>query len=276
MNSNNAIELKNISFSYDKNNKNVISNLSIGFEYGKTISIMGDNGSGKSTLLQIIAGLLIPDDGNIFVFNKEVNDDNVEELINKNIGMVFQNPDAQFVANIVKDDIAFGLENQRINPKEMDGLILKQAKELNIENLLEKDINSLSGGQKQKVALADILIMNPKIILLDEAVSMLDDKSKNDFYSCLNKIKVTRKDLTIIEVTHDEKEALLSDEVIIMKEGRIIYHNEPKTLFENVELCNSLHIKPLFYKEIEYKLKEKGLDVGLINTKEELLACLKK
>lgn len=276
MNDRNAIELRNISISYNKNEKKIISNLSVSFEYGKTISIMGDNGSGKSTLLQIIAGLLIPNDGSIYIFNKEVDDENVEELINKNVGMVFQNPDAQFVANIVRDDIAFGLENQRINSKLMDELILKQAEELGIVDLLDKDINSLSGGQKQKVALADILIMHPKILLLDEAISMLDDKSKDDFYSCLSKIRNLHPELTIIEVTHDEKEAQLADEVIIMNNGKIIYQDKPDLLFENVELCNSLHVRPLFYKEIEYKLKQKGFTINSIDSKEDLLTWLKK
>jgi len=268
MNNKQAVTFDKISFKYSKEDY-VLKNLTLSFEQGKMTAIIGDNGSGKSTLLKIISGLLIPDSGKLSILETIVTDDNAEELIGGNVGLVFQNPDTQFVASVVRDDLAFGLENRNYKTKEINELITKEARVMDIEDLLDKDVTSLSGGQKQKVALAGIMILKPKILLLDEAVSMLDDKSRNEFYLTLKKMREDYTGLTIIDVTHDEKEVMLADKVLVLNKGNIVFEGTPKELFSNPKLCGSFNLSPFFYDELSYKLGVK------IQNKEELKQWIK-
>lgn len=271
-----AIELRKIQFKYDRKEPFSLKDFSFAFERGKTYAILGDNGSGKSTLLKILDGLLAPDAGTFSVFGTAINDSNYEEILRSKIGMIFQNPNAQFVASLVRDDIAFGLENRCVDPKKMDGLIKNIAKKLNIEDLLNREISTLSGGQKQKVALADVLVLKPSILLLDEAMSMLDDQSKRDFLAVLKQIREEEKELTILDVTHEEAEAALADEVLVMKNGEIEFKGLPNEIFNNIELANKLGVRPRFSTELKAVLKSLGFKDLNFDSEEELLQCLKK
>lgn len=186
---NEAIGTKKLSFFYTKEEGMVLDSLSISIPKNSYCCIVGRNGTGKSTLLKIIAGLVIPTSGLLFINGTQVTDDNVDELIGKQVGIVFQNPDSQFVGATVEEDIAFGLENNRVPYKEMLEEVKTIAEKLNLTDLLKREPTKLSGGQMQRVALASILVRNPSILLLDESTSMLDPLSKIEMISMLKDLK---------------------------------------------------------------------------------------
>ena len=269
-----AIEFKNISFSYPKSEKKALDEVSASFPSGETTAVIGANGSGKSTLLRIIAGLLIPQDGDLNIEGTRVDDDNVDKLL-RDIGIVFQNPEAQFVASTIREDIAFGLENRRIKPADMDSIIDKVAKKTGITDLLSREPNTLSGGQKQRCAIASILALHPKILLLDEATSMLDPLSRRDIFELLSKIKKDDPDLTIIEVTHDWKEAAKADHLVALKGGRVAYQGDPAAIIDDVERAEELGVNPSFEAELKSDLEKSLGNMKSFRTPEELMRCLK-
>lgn len=226
------IKTNNLCFSYNKNEE-VLHNINLEIEENSWVSIMGHNGSGKSTLAKILVGLLEPQ-GEVYIDNILLNEKNINE-IRKKIGIVFQNPDNQFVGVTVKHDIAFGLENKQVERKEMLKLINEYSKLLDINDLLDKEPEHLSGGQKQRVAIAGNLARNPKIIIFDEATSMLDPKGRNEVMSFIKKLK-KENNKTIITITHDLGQALLSDRIIILKDGRIHFDGNKNELLNNYQV----------------------------------------
>ena len=172
------IEVKHLSFSYNKED-NVINDVSFNIEAGKYVSIIGHNGSGKSTMSRLLIGLLEPKEGEIYLFGEKLTKKNVRQIRNK-VGIVFQNPDNQFIGSTVRDDIAFGLENHQVPHEKMDDIINEFSEKVNMSKFLDKEPEKLSGGQKQRVAIAGILAMKPEIVVFDEATSMLDPRGKNE------------------------------------------------------------------------------------------------
>ena len=160
------LRLENITFAYSGEGSLALDHVSLSIESGKYYSIIGHNGSGKSTLAKLIMGLLSPKEGNIVIFGEKLNDDNISKL-RKRIGIVFQNPDNQFIGSTVRDDIAFGLENRQVPHEDMDAIIDEFSKKVHMEKFLDKEPSNLSGGQKQRVAIAGVLAMRPGIIILD-------------------------------------------------------------------------------------------------------------
>ncbi|HHZ11148.1 MAG TPA: energy-coupling factor transporter ATPase [Acholeplasmataceae bacterium] len=225
------VEVKNLDFSYRKGAK-VIDSLSLRVEKGEFVTILGHNGSGKSTLAKLLVGLLKADSGEIYIEGKPLNEETVDELRGK-IGIVFQNPDNQFVGVTVKDDIAFGLENRRYPREKMLELIEEYSKLVKMEKFLEYNPENLSGGEKQRVAIAGILAYNPDVIIFDEATSMLDPKGVREVTEVINRLKGKK---TIIQITHNLSEAVASDRIIVLKEGRIILDGPPKEVFKNKDL----------------------------------------
>lgn len=244
----NIIKVRSLCFSY--NEDKFIDNLSFDIQKNSYTCIVGPNGSGKTTLSKLISGLLDIKDGEVYVddilFNKENSG-----LIRKKIGVIFQNPDNQYVGTTLKDDIIFGLENHNVNPDEMDDIIDEVSKICGVEHLLGKEPYSMSGGQKQMGAIAGVLALNPKILILDEATSMLDPISKRKFKESILKLKKD-KELTIISITHDMNETLNADNIILMDKGNIVFNGN----------------KEIFYS---LKLKEYNLDLPYII---ELQKCL--
>ena len=257
----NALEIKNLNFSYEKNSP-ILSDISLDVQKGKFISLIGHNGSGKSTLAKLIIGLLKADSGEIFVDGVPLNKKNLRD-IRKKICLVFQNPDNQFIASTVEDDIAFGLENRQIPTKEMPPIVLDYAKKVGMEPFLCKEPSSLSGGQKQRVAIAGALALKPDILILDEATSMLDPKGKREILELIQNIRKENKEMTLISITHDIEEAYLSDEVIVLVKGCIAAKGKPDDIFNNRDVIDSLNMsKPFFLS-----LKESFKDVNI--TKED-------
>ena len=252
----NKIELKNISFSY-KNNEPVLKNVSFSVCEGSYVSIVGHNGSGKSTLARLIIGLLAPDDGDIYIDGEKVTSKNIRNIRQK-VGLVFQNPDNQFIGATVEDDIAFGLENRRIPREKMQEIIKNYAKRVGMDEYLEKEPSRLSGGQKQRVAIAGALALEPEIIILDEATSMLDPKGKSDIRGLIDEMRKYNPNLTIVSITHDVEEAYLSDEVIVMSRGEIAFKGQPKEVFSNRQALESLNLGMPFVLDIKDRLKQSG------------------
>ena len=215
------IDVKDLAFSYD-GKIDAVKNVSFSIEKGKYCTIVGHNGSGKSTVAKLITGLLEKKSGTILIDGLELNIENLRKIRNK-IGIVFQNPDNQFIGSTVRDDIAFGLENHCVDQKDMDSIIDEFSKKVGMEDYLNSEPTRLSGGQKQRVAIAGVLAMHPEILIFDEATSMLDPQGKAEIKKVIMDLH-KEEDLTILSITHDIDEAiLLSDRIYILngKPGEI-------------------------------------------------------
>ncbi len=220
------LQINNLTYGYSDNDL-IINNLSLNFKAGSINCILGSNGSGKSTLCKLIANICVPDNGNILL--------NDQKLNAHDVSLVFQNPIDQFVRPIVYDDIAFGLENKNINITEIKEMITSYAKEFEIEHLLQKNINSLSGGEKQKVAIVSNLILKPKILIMDEATEMLDPITR---ISLLKKIKsfVKKQNIILIYITHDMELAFSTEKIIVLNNGRVLKTGGPLEIFNDNDI----------------------------------------
>lgn len=252
------IEIKNISFSYN-NTDLALSNVSLSIPQGKYVTIVGHNGSGKSTIAKCIIGLLQTSQGEIIVDGLPLNLENVDEIRSK-VGLVFQNPDNQFIGSTVRDDIAFGLENHRIDPKEMDGIIERFASAVGMSEYLNFEPTKLSGGQKQRVAIAGALSMAPQILILDEATSMLDPKGKAEVNDLVKQLH-QQTNMTIISITHDIEEAYQSDMVYVMNEGQVLDYGHPHEVLAQETLLKSIKLDIPFALKFKYALESVGIDV---------------
>jgi energy-coupling factor transport system ATP-binding protein len=266
------IRLEDVSFSYD-GKKNVVDHVSFALESGKYIAIIGHNGSGKSTLAKLLLGLLEAGSGNIVLFGRELKEENVRE-IRQRIGIVFQNPDNQFIGATVRDDIAFGLENRRVPHQEMDGIINEFAQKVKMEAFLDKEPANLSGGQKQRVAIAGVLAMHPDIVIFDEATAMLDPRGKREIREIALSMRQENPSLTILSITHDIEEAFQSDEIMVMNEGQIVMRGTPQEVFARKEELLAIDLDlPFAYKMKDALLKE-GFAVKDLNSMEDLVTFL--
>lgn len=251
------LEIKNLSFSYDGNNK-VIDDVSFKVEKGSFVSVLGHNGSGKSTLAKLIVGLLDKSEGQIFFNDVEVDKKTIKDLQTKT-SLIFQNPDNQFIGSTVEDDIAFGLENKCFPHDKMQEEIEKYASSVGMLEYLKKEPIALSGGQKQRVALAGALILKPEILILDEATSMLDPKGKSTVRKWIDLIHKENKELTIISITHDIDEALLSDKVLILSKGKLVKEGKPQDVLRDEDTLLSIKLDMPFVYKVEKQLKEIGI-----------------
>jgi energy-coupling factor transport system ATP-binding protein len=251
----NIIEIKGLSFSYNENTP-VLTDVTLNVEKGSWVSVLGHNGSGKSTLSKLIVGLLKADEGSITVDGLLLNEETVHE-VRKKIGIVFQNPDNQFVGVTVEDDIAFGMENLCFEREDMIERIETYSKVVNMEKYLKKEPHNLSGGQKQRVAIAGILAMNTDIIIFDEATSMLDTKGRDEMMETIRKLNDAGA--TIISITHDMKEAVYSDTIIVLKEGKVLREGPTKTILSDKETLNSSNLELLLPLKLLYLLDEENI-----------------
>lgn len=266
------IVVKNLTYSYTANSK-AVDDLSLQIEQGSFTSIIGHNGSGKSTLAKLIVGLLKANNGQIFVDDVLLDDKSVND-IRKKVAIVFQNPDNQFIGSTVEDDIAFGLENRQIPSKDMPDIIKKYAEYVKMEDYLKKEPTFLSGGQKQRVAIAGALALKPEILILDEATAMIDAKGKREIFLTIKHMRKDNPDLTIISITHEVEEALLSDRVIVMDGGKAVYSGSPMEVFSNKEVREKYKLQAPFLISLKEELKENGFDVDDLNDIKEVTKFL--
>lgn len=231
---NKILEVENLTFKYEEDQEApTLDGVSFAVQAGEWVSIIGQNGSGKSTTARAIDGLLENVSGNIKIDGQILSSENVWTLRQK-IGMVFQNPDNQFVGATVEDDVAFGMENQGIPREEMILRVDQALKQVNMLEFKGKEPARLSGGQKQRVAIAGIIALRPEIIILDEATSMLDPTGRAEIMRVIREIKA-ECNLTVLSITHDLDEATLSDRVLVMRAGKIIKSAKPEELFASGE-----------------------------------------
>lgn len=246
------IELKNVSFRYDKTVEEYqIDTVSFHVKQGEWLSIVGHNGSGKSTVVRLIDGLLEAESGEIYVDGKQLTRETIWEIRSK-IGIVFQNPDNQFVGATVEDDVAFGLENQGIPREEMLQRVEKAIEQVGMLEFKDREPSRLSGGQKQRVAIAGIIALRPTIIILDEATSMLDPEGREDLITVMRELQ-KKFQLTIISITHDLTEIALSDRTLVFQKGKLESSMTPRELFSRNDL-NEIGLDKPFSKQVQESL----------------------
>ena len=231
----NIIEVQHLKYKYDHHADDyILKDVTFHVKQGEWLSIVGHNGSGKSTTIRLIDGLLEAESGEIIIDGDELTLENVWEK-RRHIGMVFQNPDNQFVGATVEDDVAFGLENQGMDYQTMFDRVQEALDIVGMQDFKEREPARLSGGQKQRVAIAGVVALRPDIIILDEATSMLDPEGRLELIQTVKKIK-DRHGMTVISITHDLDEVALSDRVLVMKEGQVESTSTPSELFSRVDL----------------------------------------
>ena len=253
----NIIEVRNLKYKYDNESENyTLNDVSFQVKKGEWLSIVGHNGSGKSTTVRLIDGLLEVESGDIIISGDKLTAENVWEK-RRQIGMVFQNPDNQFVGATVEDDVAFGLENQGLDYDLMVERVQQALELVGMQDFKEREPARLSGGQKQRVAVAGVVALRPDIIILDEATSMLDPEGRLDLIQTVKKIKDGNQ-LTVISITHDLDEIALSDRVLVMKEGQVESTATPRELFSREDL-EELGLDQPFVNQVKAALRQSGL-----------------
>ncbi len=276
-----AIRFSHVYFSYEQNkdvveaSKCTINDVSFTINKGEYVALIGHNGSGKSTIAKIIVGILEAfTDGNendgVYIDGIKMTENNYQSL-QKKIGMVFQNPDNQFIGSTVQDDIAFSLENVAMPYDQMKVLVEEYSKKVGMYEYLSREPSSLSGGQKQRVAIAGTLVRHPEILVLDEATSMLDPQGRNDIRTLIRNMKKENPDLTIISITHDIEEAYQSDRVIVINKGKVVKEGNPDDVFSDEVLMKKIDLTIPFYKQLKNELEKYGIDINGVDNIDELV-----
>ncbi len=253
------IDVKNLSFRYKESQEYYdVKDITFHVKRGEWLSIVGHNGSGKSTTVRLIDGLLEAESGEIVIDGQRLTEENVWN-IRRQIGMVFQNPDNQFVGATVEDDVAFGLENQGLSRQEMKKRVEEALDLVGMLDFKKREPARLSGGQKQRVAIAGVVALRPAILILDEATSMLDPEGRREL---IETVKGIRKDydMTVISITHDLEEVAMSDRVLVMKKGSIESTSSPRELFSRNDL-DQIGLDDPFANQLKHSLSQNGYDL---------------
>lgn len=254
-----VIDVKNLSFRYKESQEYYdVKDITFHVKRGEWLSIVGHNGSGKSTTVRLIDGLLEAESGEIVIDGQRLTEENVWN-IRRQIGMVFQNPDNQFVGATVEDDVAFGLENQGLSRQEMKKRVEEALDLVGMLDFKKREPARLSGGQKQRVAIAGVVALRPAILILDEATSMLDPEGRREL---IETVKGIRKDydMTVISITHDLEEVAMSDRVLVMKKGEIESTSSPIELFSRNDL-DQIGLDDPFANQLKHSLSQNGYDL---------------
>lgn len=266
------IEVKNVGFQYAKSEErdSALKRISFSIEKGEFVSLVGKNGCGKSTLAKLLNGLFEPSEGTVLVTGVDTSNEDTIFEVRSRAGMVFQNPDNQMVATIVEDDVAFGPENLGVEPSEIIKRVDESLGAVGMSEYKNSTASRLSGGQKQRVAIAGVLAMKPEIMILDEATSMLDPDGREEVMSVVK--KMNDGGITIINITHDMSEVALSQRVIVLKEGEIIFDGKPNALFDSPEILKRANLDLPPVGKLRKKLIEHGLNISGDSMDEDELA----
>lgn len=267
------LSFNQVTYSYtpeDPHTRNAVEDVSFTINKGEWITIVGHNGSGKSTMAKLMSGLLMPQQGEIRIKREILTEENIWD-IRSQIGIVFQNPDNQFVGATVQDDVAFSLENNGVPHEEMVKRVHNALRQVKMEDFINHEPHHLSGGQKQRVAIAGALAMHPQILILDEATSMLDPQGREEV---LTIVEALRKeiDLTVLAITHDLEEALLADRIIFMNAGKKYAEGTPEEIFALGDDLVQFGLDMPFAMKMTKLLQAQGVQlVGQHMTEEELV-----
>lgn len=254
------IKVNHISYKYtDEQTQNALNDVSFTINKGEWIAVIGPNGSGKSTLAKTINGLIEPMSGDVLVGDLALNEQNIWS-IREMVGMVFQNPDNQFVGSTVQDDVAFGLENLGVPRDEMVERVRDALDKVNMLEFAEREPARLSGGQKQRVAIAGIVALRPEIMILDEATSMLDPKGRDEVLRTVKEVK-EKENLTVISITHDIDEAASANRILVMKAGELIKEGTPEEIFSYGDQLIEMGLDLPFPEKLKSSLKGIGIKV---------------
>lgn len=262
------LEVKDLNFSYEEEGK-TIDNVSFSVEEGSYTTIVGHNGSGKSTIAKLIMGLLESASGTIAIDGIALNNENLAKIRSR-IGIVFQNPDNQFIGATVRDDIAFGLENHCVEPSMMDEIIDTNAALVKMSDFMDQEPTHLSGGQKQRVAIAGVLAMKPKLLIFDEATSMLDPDGKDEIKKVIMKLH-KESSLTILSITHDIDEVASSDYVVALDQGKVVLTGTPQEVFQQEKKLKEMKLDIPFSLKLADELKKRGVTVDRCITMEGMV-----
>lgn len=270
------MSVENLTFKYNKDEKDILKNVSLKIKKGEFIAILGHNGCGKSTLARQFNAMLLPCGGKVMVSGIDTLSCKDLYEIRQKVGLVLQNPDNQIIASLVKEDVAFAPENLGIEPNEISRRVDEALKSVDMYEHKDDLTYQLSGGQKQRIAIAGIIAMNPECIVLDEPTAMLDPQGRNEVIKTIKKLK-SENNITVVLITHYMDEAVDADRVVIMEEGEIIAKGKPKEIFSNVEFMKKHKLSVPQSTELMYLLKQKGCNVNLaVITNEECISGIQK
>ena len=254
------IEVQNVRYAYEEGGALAVNDVSFTVEEGEFTAILGRNGSGKSTLAKLLNGLYQPDSGVVLVRGMSTADEAHIWDIRQTAGMVFQNPDNQLVATMVREDVAFGLENTGVATEEMPGRIESALRAVGMEAFMDRAPHLLSGGQKQRVAIAGILAMRPRIIIFDEATAMLDPAGRREVFDTVERLN--REGITILWITHFMEEAARCRKIHVMDGGRIVLSGTPSEIFADAEALRDLRLDVPAMKQLADRLQAQGIPVS--------------
>lgn len=254
------VRLEHVFYKYEDTEKYAVKDVSISAQKGEWVALVGHNGSGKSTIAKLLNGLLFPEDGLIKIGHFVLSEKNIWD-IRRQVGMVFQNPDNQFVGATVQDDVAFGLENHGVPHDTMVERVESALNEVGMQSYALHEPARLSGGQKQRVAIAGVLALQPDVIILDEATSMLDPRGRAEVMETI-RIMREQEDITVISITHDLDEVLFADRVIVMNNGEVHSEGTPQEIFEQADAMREIGLGVPFIIELQEKLVADGFETG--------------
>ncbi|MBI5974676.1 energy-coupling factor transporter ATPase [Staphylococcus canis] len=246
------LQFKDVTFQYDSDGPAILKNVSYDVYPGQWVSIVGHNGSGKSTMAKLIAGIEQTFDGDILIDQSSIKGTELSAF-HHHIGIVFQNPDNQFVGSTVNYDVAFGLENKSVPTEEMHEIVARVLKDVDMYDKQNHEPSALSGGQKQRVAIAGVLALQPKLIILDEATAMLDPEGKREIFDMIKKLNHVHQ-VTVISITHDLSEVVESDKIIVMNQGRIAMSGSVASIFKHSHELLEMGLDLPFEMRIAQKL----------------------
>ncbi len=267
-----AVLLDNVTYSYNINDTHridAVKQLSLHIEEGTFVALVGHNGSGKSTLAKLLNGLLLPTSGDVKIFGNSTLDPEKIYEIRKNVGMVFQNPDNQMIASIVEDDIAFGPENLGVPREEIIERVEWALSKVEMSQYRKRTPFKMSGGQKQRLAIAGVLAIKPKILVLDESTAMLDPQGRKEVLKVAHELN-KEDGITVIHITHFMEEALDADRLIVMNGGKVAFDSTPREVFKKYEELKAIKLAVPWETQMAISLKKAGIDLGegIVNEKE--------
>ena len=267
------IKFENVHYTYPGDQMESLCGVSLEIQEGSFVAVLGHNGSGKSTLAKHMNAILVPTEGKVTVCGIDSADEEQIIQLRRNVGMVFQNPDNQIVANVVEDDVAFAPENLGVEPAEIRRRVDEALKQVGMYDKRQHAPHLLSGGQKQRVAIAGVIAMEPKIIVLDEPTAMLDPIGREEVISTVTRL-CREKGMTVVLITHHMDECVGADRLIVMSNGSIVADGVPAEVFADIELMEREGLTVPETTRLLYDLKQRGMDLPL--TALDVDACAKE